>query len=430
MPVRDVVSWNTMISGYSSHGFGNQAFQIFVEMQNIGTRPSVFTYTIMMSLVSSPCQGKQIHGRLIRSGMDFSNLVLGNSLINMTSRISFRAVPSSRKGLEDSVQLFREQYQWDSALCSSMISSYASHGLGDEALGLFVLTLRKNLRPTEYMVSCLLSCFSSMLQVELGNQIHSLVLKLGFESDAIVANSLVEMYSKFGFIYDALDIFSEIRRRDLISWNTILTGLIYNGEVSVAMDLFNELIREGMSPDRITLAAVLLACNYGSLVDEGIQILSSMEKEFGVKPGEQHYAFAVELLSRAGRLKEAIDIIEAMPCRTALIWKSILSTCAIHEDLRFTERVAKEIVEMEPQSPLPYLVLAQAYQMRGKWESMVRVRKAVEHKGAKEFAGCSWIGIKNHVYSFEANKLHHYGGKDLYLVLKLLHWEMETEGYA
>ncbi|KAK4273952.1 hypothetical protein QN277_017251 [Acacia crassicarpa] len=269
-----------------------------------------------------------------------------------------------------------------------------------------------------------------MLQVELGNQIHSLVLKLGFESDAIVANSLVEMYSKFGYIYDALDIFSEIRRRDLISWNTILTGLIYNGEVSVAMDLFNELIREGMSPDRITLAAVLLACNYGSLVDEGIQILSSMEKEFGVKPGEQHYAFVVELLSRAGRLKEAIDIIEAMPYRTALIWKSILSTCAIHEDLRFTEGVAKKIVEMEPQSPLPYLVLAQAYQMRGKWESVVRVRKAVEHKGAKEFAGCSGIAIKNHVYSFEANKLHQYGGKDLYVVLKLLHWEMETEGYA
>ncbi|XP_028794598.1 pentatricopeptide repeat-containing protein At1g43980, mitochondrial-like [Neltuma alba] len=238
------------------------------------------------------------------------------------------------------------------------------------------------------------------------------------------------MYAKLGFIYDALDIFNEIRRRDLISWNTILMGLTYNGKVSLAMDLFNELISEGIPPDRITLAAILLACNYGSLVDEGIQILCSMEKEFGVKPGEQHYAIAVELLCRAGRLKEAIDIIETMPYRTALIWKSILSTCTIHEDLVFTERVAKKIMEMEPQSSLPYLVLAQVYQMRGKWESMVRVRKAVEHKGAKEFAGCSFIGIKNHVFSFEANKLHQYGGKDLYLVLELLQWEMETEGYA
>lgn len=311
-----------------------------------------------------------------------------------------------------------------------MISSYARYGLGDEALGLFVLTLRNNVRPTEYMVSCLLSCFSSMLKVELGYQIHSLVLKSGFESDSVVANALVEMYAKFGFIFDALNIFNEIRRRDLISWNTILMGLTFNGEVSVAMDLFNELISEGTSPDRITLAAVLLACNYGSLVDEGIEILSSMEKEFGVKPGEQHYAFAVELLSRAGRLKEAIDIIETMPYRTALIWKSILSTCALHEDLGFIERMAKKIMEMEPQSSLPYLVLAQAYQMRGRWESMVRVRKAVEHKGAKEFTGCSWIGIKNHTYSFEANKLRQHGGKDIYFVLKLLHWEMETEGHA
>ncbi|XP_028762837.1 pentatricopeptide repeat-containing protein At1g43980, mitochondrial-like [Neltuma alba] len=214
-----------------------------------------------------------------------------------------------------------------------MISSYARQGLGEEALGLFVLTWRKNLRPTEYMVSCLLSCFSSVLQVELGNQIHSLVLKLGFESDAIVANSLVGMYAKFGSIYDALNIFNEIRR-DLISWNTILMGLTYNGEVSAAMDIFSELIGKGMPPDRITLYAALEACNYGSLVDEGIQILSSMEKEFGVKPEKQHYAFAVELFGRAGRLKEAIDIImETMPHKTALVWKSILSTCAISENL-------------------------------------------------------------------------------------------------
>lgn len=522
MPVRDVVSWNTVISGYASHGFGNHAFELFLGMQDAGMTPSVFTFSIVMSLVSSARQGKQIHGRMISSGMDFSNVVLGNSLINMYGKFglvdySFAVILTMKqwdiiswnsliwachraghqelaleqfyhmrsiellpdqftcstlisvcsdmqdleKGkqilafcfkvgfvynsivssaaidlfskcnrLEDSVRLFREQNQWDSALCNSMISSYARHGFGEDALGLFVLTLRKNLRPTEYMFSCLLSCFAGLLPVELGNQIHSMVLKLSFESDTVVANSLVEMYAKFGFIYDALKIFNEIRR-DLISWNTMMTGLTYNGKASVTMDLFKELIREGTSPDRITLAAVLLACNYGNLVDEGIKILSSMEKEFGVEPGEEHYAYVVDLLSRAGRLREAIDIIETMPHRTtSLIWRSILSARAIHENLRVTERVATKIMETEPQSTLPYLVLAQAYQTRGRWESIVRVRKAVEQKGAKELIGCSWIGIRNYVYSFEANQLQHYGGKDLYLVLKLLDWEMETEGYV
>lgn len=170
----------------------------------------------------------------------------------------------------DSVQLFKKQDHWDSALCNSMISCYARHDLGEEAMQLFVLTLRKNIRPTEYTLSCLLSSVSIFLPVEVGNQIHALVLKLGFESDAVVANSVVDMYAKFGFIDYALSIFNEMKVKDLISWNTIMMGLTYNGRVSVTMYLFKELIREGMQPDRITFAAVLQACNYGCLVDEGV----------------------------------------------------------------------------------------------------------------------------------------------------------------
>ncbi|KAI4337893.1 hypothetical protein L6164_016259 [Bauhinia variegata] len=511
-----------MISGYASYGLADHALGLFLEMQNAGVRPSGFTFSILMSFVSSPSHGKQIHGRMIRSGMDLSNVVLGNSLINMYGKfglvdcafgviltmkeldiiswnsliwachragqqelaleqfyhmratellpdqftcstlisvcsnlqdlekgkeifafcfkvgIVYNSIVSSAaidlfakcNRLEDSVQLFREQYQWDLTLCNSMISSYARHGLLEDALQLFILTMRKNLRPTEYTVSCILSCVSILFSVEMGTQVHSLVPKLGFESDAIVANSLVEMYAKFGFIGDALNIYNEIKSRDLISWNTIMMGLAHNGRVFMTLDLFKELIREGTTPDRITFSAVLLACNHGSLIDEGTEIFSSMEKEFGVKPEEEHYAFIVELLSRAGMIKEAIDIVETMPYKTsAVIWRSILSACAIHGELGVTERVAKEMMEIEPQSPLPYLVLFRAYQMRGRWESMVRVRKVIGHKGAKQIIGCSWIGIKNFVYAFKSDQLHHHGGKDVYQVLKLLIWEMETEGY-
>ena len=523
MPVRDVVSWNSMISGYAHYGFSSHALELFVDMQDAGVRPSGFTFSIMTSIVSSPCHAKQVHGRMMRSGMDLSNVVLGNSLIAMYGKLGLvdycfgviltmkkfdvitwnsliwachraghpelaleqfyqmratnllpdqftcsilmsvcsnlqdlakgkqvfafclkmgfvcNAIVSSAaialfskcNRLEDSVQLFKEQDQWHSALCDSMISSYARHDLGEDALRLFVLTLRKNIRPTEYMVSCLLSSVSIFLPVEVGNQIHSLVPKLGFVSDAVVASSLVDMYAKFGFIDDALNIFNDMKIKDLVSWNTIMMGLTYNGKVSVTMHLFKELIRKATPPDRITLAAVLRACNYGSLVDEAIKIISSMEKEFGVKPGEEHYAYVVELLSQAGKLKEAIDIVETMPYKTTSdIWRSVLSACAIHEDLRVIETVAEKIMESEPQTSLPYLVLAQAYQMRGRWESMVRMRKAVEQRGAKELIGYSLVGIKNHVYSFASNQLQHYGGKDLYLVLNLLVWEMENEGCA
>ncbi|CAJ1974307.1 unnamed protein product [Sphenostylis stenocarpa] len=524
MPVKDVVTWNSMVSGYASCGFLSHALELFVEMQGTGVRPSGFTFSIVMSLVSSPFHAKQIHCRMIRIGMDLENVVLGNSLITMYGKVglveyAFGAIMTMKqfdviswnsliwagqraghselalelfykmrdaellpdqftcsmlmsvcsnlrdldKGkqvfafcfkmgfiynsivssatidffskcnrLEDSVQLFKEQDQWDSALCNSMISGYARHDLGEDALRLFMLTLRKNIRPTEYMVSSLLSSVSIFLPVEVGNQIHSLVPKLGFESDAVIANSLVDMYAKFGFIDDALNIFKEMKIKDLVSWNTMMMGLTYNGRLSSTMNLFRELLTGGgMLPDRITLTAVLLACNYGLLVDEGVEIFSSMEIKFGVKPGEEHYECVVAMLSKVGKLKEAIDIIETMPYRgTSDIWRSILSACAVYGDLQIIEGVAKKIIDRETQTSLPYSVLAQTYQMRSRWETMVRMRKAVETKGTKEFIGCSWIGIKNTVYTFASNQLQHYGGKDLYLLLNLLGWEMETEGYV
>nr|XP_025610084.1 pentatricopeptide repeat-containing protein At1g43980, mitochondrial [Arachis hypogaea] len=488
MPVRDVVSWNTMISGFALNGFCCQAFELFVEMQGTGVRPSEFTFSIMTSIVSSPCHAKQVHSRMIRSGIDLSNVVLANSVIAMYGRLGLvdycfgviltmenfdviswnsliwaccragypelsleqfhqmRAMEflpdqftcsilmsvcsnlqdlgrgkqvftlcfklgfvsnstvssaaialfSRCNRLEDSIQLFKEQDQWDSVLCNSMISSYTKHDLVEDALQLFMLTLRKNIRPTEYMISCLLSSVSIFMPVEVGNQIHSLVPKLGFESEVVVASSLVHMYAKFGFIDDALNIFNEMKIKDLVSWNTIMMGMTYNGKVPVTMKLFKELIGEPTPPDRITLAAVLRACNYGCLVDEAIKILLSMEKEFGVEPGEEHYAYAVELLSQAGMIKEAMDIIETMQCKTpSNIWRSVLSACAIHEDLCVIERVAERITKSEPQTLFPYLVLAQAYQMRGKWESSIRARKAVEQRGAKEFIGYSCVAIKN-----------------------------------
>lgn len=523
MPKRDVVSWNTMISGYVSFGFFDDAIGCFSEMQGAGVTPSGFTYSTLLSFVSSACRGKEIHASMIRNGMHLSNVVVGNSLLGMYGKfgvidyvfgvfmtmegldtISWNSLIWScgksglqslalqqfclmrstgysldqftvstmitvcsdlqdlEKGkqifalcirmgflsntiissasidlfskcyrLEDSVRVFEEIYQWDSVLCNAMISSYAWHDFGENALQLFVLTLRENIRPTEFTLSSVLSAVSILLPADWGSQIHSLVVKSGLESDAIVASSLVEMYVKFGLIDSALKTFSEISARDLISWNTMIMGLAHNGRVNKALEVFKELLIGGLPPDQITLAGVLLACNIGGLLDEGLSLLASMEKEFGVVPAIEHYACIVDMMSRAGKLKEAIEIVELMPHESSgLMWKSLLRACEIYGDMRLTERVAKRVMELEPQSPFPYLVLAQAYEMRARWESLVRVRKAMKEKGVRKVIGCSWIGIRNHVFVFKENQLLHIGGKDIYLILRLLIQEMEDIMYG
>lgn len=522
MPERDVVSWNSMISGYISCGYFDYALELFYKMQNDGVRPSGFTFSIILSSVSSACYGKQIHGAIVRQGGSLSNVAVGNCLIDLYGKLDYldyafgvfltmeeldiiswnslisgclksgyaelalnqfclmrssgyspdeftvstviTACSNLRnlgKGkqifafcvkvgflcnsillsaaidlfakcnrLEDSVMLFGELDRCDSAICNSMISSYGRHGFGEDAMRLFVLSLREDFRPTEFTLSSVLSS-NTVLPVECGSQVHSLAIKLGFQSDAVVASSLVEMYSKFGAVDSAMKIFVNMEIRDLISWNTIIMGLSHNGRLAQTLDMFNELLKNGLCPDQITLTGVLLACKYGGFVNEGMFIFSSMKEVYGVIPGDEHYVCIIDLLCRAGKLRKAIDVIKSMPYEPShLIWESLLSACAIYGDLKLIEYVAERIMDLQPVSLLPYLLLVQAYETRGKWEGLVKVKKAMRQRGVvKKVTGCSWIGIRNHVYTFNAEQLQLHGGKEIYLLLRLLIWEMEDEGF-
>ncbi|GLT55872.1 hypothetical protein SLA2020_289580 [Shorea laevis] len=475
-----------MISGCASCGLIDYAFGIFLEMQKLGVRPSGFTFSILTSFVSCGRHGKQIHGSMIRSGVNLSNLVLGNSLIDMYGKlgllhyalgvfmtmeevdiVSWNSFITSccKSGHEelalkqfylmrsagylpdeftistaiaactklgdldkgDSVQLFEEVEQLDSVLCNSMISGYARRGLWEDSLRTFLLAFREGLRPTDFTLNNVLSS-TSFLSTELGSQVHSLLVKLGFESEAIVATSLVDMYTKIGLIDCAMKIFFEMDVRDLISWNTLILGLARNGRYFEALGTFKELIRRGSPPDRITLAGVLSACRYGGFVDEGMSIFLSMKEEYGVTPCDEHYACIVDLLCQAGKLKEAIDTAEAMPSQpSSFVWEPILIAATTIGHLNLIERVAGRMMTSEPQSSLPYLLLVKAYEMRGRWEGMIRVRKAMKQRGLKNITGCSWIGIKNSVFAFEADQLEYPSGQEIYVILRLLSWEVEEK---
>ena len=66
---------------------------------------------------------------------------------------------------------------------------------------------------------------------------------------------------------DAWKLFLEIKRKDFVSWNAMISGYAQHGACEKALRLFEEMRYEGIRPDWITFLAVLLACNHAGLVD-------------------------------------------------------------------------------------------------------------------------------------------------------------------
>ncbi|KAL3837676.1 hypothetical protein ACJIZ3_022267 [Penstemon smallii] len=114
--------------------------------------------------------------------------------------------------------------------------------------------------------------------------------------------------------------------KDLCSWNTMIMGLAFHGKCDEALELFNQMLKIGMSPDDVTYVgggggAVILACTHGGMVSKGRKLFNSMKQKISMTPKLEYYGCMVDLLGRAGELHEAYDLIKAMPMKPdAVIW--------------------------------------------------------------------------------------------------------------
>ncbi|OEL28006.1 Pentatricopeptide repeat-containing protein [Dichanthelium oligosanthes] len=275
----DVTSWNSVMSVYKDQALSRTVFECFRSMSSKGFSVDGFSVSTVLSVCSDVkdfAKGDQMLALCVK--MSF----VTNSIV-CSAVIDFLCV-SDR--LSDAVQLFRGMPTWGSEPCNALISGYARSGLMEEALNLFVASMRNGVVPTGFTFASVLrwsSCFGLMEQ---GTQIHCLVCKLGFQDDVIVSTALTDMYCKLGLTRHARKTFRTVVAKDLVLWNTMLLGLLQNGRGKEALGIFRRMLKCGIQPDRITLFGALSACSLEGLVTEAMDIIT-LFKDRNVERGSE-----------------------------------------------------------------------------------------------------------------------------------------------
>ncbi|KAL2993878.1 hypothetical protein AAZX31_10G136800 [Glycine max] len=117
-----------------------------------------------------------------------------------------------------------------------------------------------------------------------------------------------------------------------VSWTSMMIEYGDHGYGKEAVELFNEIVRSGIKPDKMVFMAVLSACSHTGLVDEGMRYFRLMTSYYDVTPDIEVYECVVDLLGRAGRVKEAYQLIESMPFNpNESIWAALLGACKVHK---------------------------------------------------------------------------------------------------
>jgi pentatricopeptide repeat protein len=117
-------------------------------------------------------------------------------------------------------------------------------------------------------VQVLLAC-TALQRLEHGRQIHQQIIHGGCESDVYVSNCLVDMYCKCGSIEEAHMLFDRMATRKVVSWGSMIFGLVKCGQAQKGLDLFRQMQQEGVEPNPVTFVGVLNACAMLGALEEG-----------------------------------------------------------------------------------------------------------------------------------------------------------------
>ncbi|KAL2492271.1 Pentatricopeptide repeat-containing protein [Abeliophyllum distichum] len=162
-------------------------------------------------------------------------------------------------------------------------------------------------------------------------------------------NKILEMYSNCGSMDDAFVVFDQMPKRNLTSWDIMISGLAENGLEEDSIELFAEFKRSGLKPDGQMFIGVFSVCGVLGDIVEGMLHFESMSKDYGIPASMEHYVSVVAMLGTAGCLDEALEFIEQMPIEPVVeIWETLMNFCRIHGHTVLGDRCAELVELLDP----------------------------------------------------------------------------------
>ncbi|XP_061365947.1 pentatricopeptide repeat-containing protein At2g20540-like [Gastrolobium bilobum] len=421
MPHPTTFFYNILIRAHSqSTTSASHSTHLFNRMRQNGVAPDEYSFTFLLKSRSRSTTTQlvdEIHGAVFKFGFCY-HLHVQNALIHLYA--AWGVTLLARRVFEDVVKMgleidvvswsgllvahvrageldiarrvFDEMPQRDVVSWTAMLSGYTRAKQPREALELFGEMMHAGVRPDEVTMLIVISACANLGDVETGRMVHRYVEKNGFGWMVALCNALIDMYGKCGCLEEAWHVFNGMRRKCLITWNTMMTACANHGNADDALYLFEWMIRCGVVPDGVTLLALLVAYAHKGLVDEGIRLFESMQRDYGVEPRIEHYGAVVDMLGRSGRLQEAYDLLTSIPIPSNdVIWGALLGACRIHGDVDMGERVIKKLLELKPDEGGYYILLRDIYVAAGRTVEANEMRQAMLASGARKTPGCSWV---------------------------------------
>lgn len=349
LPDKDNVSWNILIRAMTRADRPEKAFELFFNMCGRGILPNETTFTSILSSLSSvklPFYGQYIHAKTIKTNLDL-DVYVGSALIDFYAKVG---------NLEDAHLCFVQMPDKNLVSWNCLIAGYSN---GGSSLSLLLLLdmIRLGYCPNEYSLS---SAVKSCEAIEV-QQLHSLIMKKGYEDNEYVWSSLITSYAKTGLIADALtfvegietplpvvlsnvvaavynrtgqyertqELFSGLEEPDIFSWNILIAACSRNDDHEEAFDLFSHMQIASIRPDNYTYISLFSACSNLCNLALGSSLHGLMLKTDSCSDTIL-YNIVMDMYAKCGSFDSSVKIFNEMTDKNDISWTVLISAYGLH----------------------------------------------------------------------------------------------------
>lgn len=341
-PHRSVFLWNSIIRAYAQANQYNGAISLFKNMLSSEIRPDNFTYACIIRACSeaSDVDGMRLfHGGAIVSGLGIDSITC-SALVTAYSKLYL---------VREAIQVFNGVYVPDLALWNSMIYGYAYCGFWDKSLQLFNRMRDVGMMPDGYSLVGLISGLRESKLLNVGQGIHGLCLKSGFDSSDHVSSVLVTMYAGCKCMDSAYGVFSTIQQPDLVTWSSLITGYAACGDCVMALHIFRNMNTVGKKTDVVLIASLLAAAAQSAYVLPGTMLHGHVIRG-GFESSVMVSSALVDMYAKCGFVGLGVRVFKIMPERNIITYNSVILGLGLHGFASESFKMLDEMIEegLEP----------------------------------------------------------------------------------
>ncbi|KAK9146430.1 hypothetical protein Sjap_006333 [Stephania japonica] len=368
--------FNFLINSYIKNNYPEEALKIYAFMRNSDTNVDNFTAPSVLKAcaqLSWAQQGKEIHGLVLKTGLDL-DVFVSNALIQMYTQCG--NMDSARKLFE--IMPERDVVSW-----STMIRSYGRSKRYAEALDLIREMHVSKIKPSQVALINMINLFADVADRRTARPMHAYVMKSSeVGSDVIpMTTALIDMYAKCGSAAYARTLFDRLILRNIVTWTAMIAGHLRCREVEEAARLFVEMQKEGICPNDITMLSVIQECGFARDLELGKQSHAYMLRN-GFSFSSTMVTALVDMYGKCGDLQKARALFDCANNKDVLMWTAMISGYAEAKRVNqaFSVFVQMSSIDAEPNEVTMVTLLSLCAEVGaldlGKW-----IHSSIEKRG-------------------------------------------------